>query len=203
VVIGVIDFGVGFAHSRFRHDVSTTRIEGFWVQDAPHPASSASSRQRGLSYQPSQGLEVGYGREMRKAEIDGLLRDAAHSGGIDEDQPTAKRHRVWAVVGCARSRSAAPTAPMSWTWRAVTSWTRRSGHGGPSSASSCRRPLPQTPQARTSLPQRNQQREGSGGVGIPRESAPMRERPRRRPDQGGHVSGTVAAGAVHAHDAGH
>jgi hypothetical protein len=80
VVIGIIDFGIAFAHERFRHDRTRTRIEHLWVQDAyPVPGK------------PGTG-EVPYGREIRAGTINAWLED--HSAGTDEDALYAKAARV-------------------------------------------------------------------------------------------------------------
>jgi len=70
-VIGICDDGFAFAHERFHAtpDGRATRVECFWNQD--DPANSA------------QGL--GYGRELRKAELDEYMRRARRGAAVDEE----------------------------------------------------------------------------------------------------------------------
>lgn len=71
VFMGVIDDGIAFAHQRFRtcDNPPDTRIEYFWNQDdRPHEPP-------GLSY----------GQEMRKTDIDGLMKQCVHGELVDED----------------------------------------------------------------------------------------------------------------------
>jgi hypothetical protein len=101
VVVGVIDYGIAFAHERFRLNQDETRIEYFWVQDAPCE-EAVGSRGPGLADAPKHfeheiagsALEpegpigvnpVPYGRELDKGEIDGLLAAHGDSGIVDED----------------------------------------------------------------------------------------------------------------------
>jgi len=70
VVIGIIDDGLAFAHERFRLSPYETRVEHLWLQDG--------------DYDP-KGSPVPYGRELRKKEIDDLLRHHQPTGFVDED----------------------------------------------------------------------------------------------------------------------
>ncbi len=70
VVIGIIDDGLAFAHEHFRSSLCETRVEYVWLQDG--------------DYDPKES-PVPYGRELRKRDIDGLLRRYAPSGPVDED----------------------------------------------------------------------------------------------------------------------
>jgi hypothetical protein len=70
VVIGIIDDGLAFAHERFRLSPYETRVEHLWLQDG--------------DYDP-KGSPVPYGRELRKKEIDDLLRHYQPTGFVDED----------------------------------------------------------------------------------------------------------------------
>lgn len=80
VVIGVIDYGIAFAHERFRLNQDETRIEYFWVQDAPAGEGVAGEAEGQNAVNP-----VPYGREVDKRKIDGLLAAQADSGSVDED----------------------------------------------------------------------------------------------------------------------
>ena len=68
VVIGIIDDGLAFAHERFRLSADETRVEYLWLQDGD-----------------AEGSTVPYGRELRKADIDGLLRHDQPGHVVDED----------------------------------------------------------------------------------------------------------------------
>jgi hypothetical protein len=79
VVVGVIDYGIAFAHERFRLEQKKTRIEYFWVQDAPC-AGGAGQRRPAPAVNP-----VPYGREIDKDEIKDLLAPHGDTGIVDED----------------------------------------------------------------------------------------------------------------------
>jgi hypothetical protein len=79
VVVGVIDYGIAFAHERFRLEQDETRIEYFWVQDAPSTEGAAQPESR----EPVN--PVPYGREINKDQIDDLLAAYASNGSVDED----------------------------------------------------------------------------------------------------------------------
>ena len=70
VVIGVIDDGLAFAHERFRSSPYETRVEYLWLQDGRDDP---------------KGSPVPYGRELRKRDIDSLLKDYQSAGFVDED----------------------------------------------------------------------------------------------------------------------
>ena len=93
VFIGVMDDGLAFAHERFRTvgDNSSTRIEYFWNQD---DAAAAP-------------LDVHYGRELARDQINGLLEQCACNGLVDEDDV----YRLNGYVG-ARKRWAHGTEVM-------------------------------------------------------------------------------------------
>jgi hypothetical protein len=80
VVVGVVDYGIAFAHERFRLNRDATRIEYFWVQDAPceEDVAERPGGQRAVNPVP-------YGRELNKRHIDNLLVADADSGIVDED----------------------------------------------------------------------------------------------------------------------
>jgi hypothetical protein len=80
VVIGVIDYGIAFAHERFRLNQDETRIEYFWVQDAPREEAVAGEPITQKAVNP-----VPYGRELNKGQIDNLLVADAESRSVDED----------------------------------------------------------------------------------------------------------------------
>jgi hypothetical protein len=65
VIIGVIDYGLAFAHRRFRNADKETRIEYLWSQDGT----------------AIDGGSVDYGRELTKLDIDKLIHECA-----DEDE---------------------------------------------------------------------------------------------------------------------
>jgi hypothetical protein len=79
VVVGVIDYGIAFAHERFRLEQDETRIEYFWVQDAPSTEGAAQPESR----EPVN--PVPYGREINKDQIDDLLAAYASNESVDED----------------------------------------------------------------------------------------------------------------------
>jgi subtilisin family serine protease len=62
VVVGVLDWGVDFAHANFRNPDGSTRIERLWDQRGG--AADASPR------------AFGYGREITRERIDGALRES-------------------------------------------------------------------------------------------------------------------------------
>lgn len=75
VIVGVIDDGIAIANERFRKPDGEgrplrTRFERFWLQDGV-----AGDR----------FPAAGYGREFSRNEIDTLMADHVHGGGIDED----------------------------------------------------------------------------------------------------------------------
>lgn len=70
VVVGIIDDGIAFAHERFRRSDGTTRFAYFWHQDG----------------RPASWPTVSLGREYGKKEIDALLGQAKHLGGVDEEK---------------------------------------------------------------------------------------------------------------------
>jgi hypothetical protein len=80
VVVGVIDYGIAFAHERFRLKQDETRIEYFWVQDAPGTEGAA-----GQSGSREPVNPVPYGREINKDQIDELLAAYANDGSVNED----------------------------------------------------------------------------------------------------------------------
>jgi hypothetical protein len=70
-VVGILDDGLAFAHARFRRaDGISTRIEYFWDQNAPEGG----------------GFDGGYGRELDRHDIDGLIERSTHGGCVDEDE---------------------------------------------------------------------------------------------------------------------
>jgi hypothetical protein len=71
VVIGIVDFGIAFAHQRFRLDPKSTRIEYFWVQDGK-PTAGATP---GVNPVP-------YGGELAAPEINDLLSKLADEGAL-------------------------------------------------------------------------------------------------------------------------
>lgn len=71
VVVGIIDDGIAFAHERFRK-ADKTRVEYWWVQDGA-----------GAGTPPTP---FDYGRELKKADIDGLLTQCTPAGVVDEDE---------------------------------------------------------------------------------------------------------------------
>jgi hypothetical protein len=95
VVIGIIDYGIAFAHERFRRSGLESRIEYMWVQDAP----SAESQMPGLGERPQSGFKLGsaagsqqserhpvpYGREITAGNINFMLRNSARGGSVDDD----------------------------------------------------------------------------------------------------------------------
>jgi hypothetical protein len=95
VVIGIIDYGIAFAHERFRSSELESRIEYMWVQDAP----LGRSQTPGLGEGPQSGFEHGsaegsqlsekqpvpYGREITGGNINFLLQNSARGGSVDED----------------------------------------------------------------------------------------------------------------------
>ena len=101
VVIGVIDYGIAFAHERFRLNHDETRIEYFWVQDAPCEEAIGNygpgladvpkhfeHQVAGSAREPEGPIGVNpvpYGREFNKGEIDNLLAAQADNGIVDED----------------------------------------------------------------------------------------------------------------------
>ncbi|MFM0015071.1 S8 family serine peptidase [Paraburkholderia sediminicola] len=93
VFMGVMDDGLAFAHERFRSvaDIPLTRIEYFWNQD---DAAAAP-------------LDVHYGHELTRAQINGLLKQCVSNGLLDEDAV----YRLNGYVG-ARKRWAHGTEVM-------------------------------------------------------------------------------------------
>ena len=81
VVVGVIDYGIAFAHERFRLKQEETRIEYFWVQDAPCGEGDAGQPEGQEAVNP-----VPYGREINKGQIDVLLAAHADSKIVDEER---------------------------------------------------------------------------------------------------------------------
>jgi hypothetical protein len=71
-IVAVIDDGVAFAHQRFRDAAGNTRFKYFWNQDDTS----------GINPPPG----FGWGRELTKADIDGLLNTCTASGVVDEDR---------------------------------------------------------------------------------------------------------------------
>ncbi|WNC90830.1 hypothetical protein RI103_05620 [Paraburkholderia sp. FT54] len=71
VVIGVCDDGIAFAHQRFRQDSAgtETRFECFWNQDDPSNSTPG----------------LGYGRELRRSDINQFMVDARRGGAVDEE----------------------------------------------------------------------------------------------------------------------
>jgi hypothetical protein len=113
VVVGVIDYGLAFAHERFRRSEHESRIEHMWVQDAPapkqEPESGAgleeqSSYFQGAAVEESAGddgrtprNDVPYGAEITARNINALLK--LHGGAVDEDtvyrQAAGRLGRRW------------------------------------------------------------------------------------------------------------
>lgn len=71
VIMAVVDDGIAFAHERFRTAAGGTRVEYAWIMEPEGPGPSAT---------------VPQGRELDKAQIDGLLQDCTHGGMVDEDE---------------------------------------------------------------------------------------------------------------------
>jgi hypothetical protein len=103
VVVGVIDYGIAFAHERFRLTPETTRVEYFWVQDAscaPRDAEreleegEASFERTGspgssdvTTTEPLVPVNpIPYGREFARQAIDDLLKKLATGALVDEDE---------------------------------------------------------------------------------------------------------------------
>jgi len=87
--LAVIDFGCAFAHERFRHVDSRgrwrSRIAYLWDQGR-RPGAAAGDRWRAVD-------EPGYGRELRRTDIDALLAACPQAGGgIDEDAVYRRAH---------------------------------------------------------------------------------------------------------------
>jgi hypothetical protein len=99
VVVGVIDYGLAFAHERFRLSEHQTRIEYLWVQDAPAPKQEegdgtglheapAARYQEPASRGPADQKDevvvnpVPYGAEISARNIDWLLERIVRA---DED----------------------------------------------------------------------------------------------------------------------
>lgn len=77
VVVGIIDDGIAFAHSRFRAANGKTRIANWWLQDGVWDGFGS-------------GPPIPHGRQRNKAQIDQLLLDCTHGGIVDEDEVYAR-----------------------------------------------------------------------------------------------------------------
>ena len=82
LLLGVIDYGCPFAHRSFRElspNGWRTRVVGLWDQD---PESTLCDDQQQAALAPK---EFGYGRELSRAQLNGVMQK--HSAGplIDED----------------------------------------------------------------------------------------------------------------------
>ena len=64
VVMGIIDDGIAFANERFRRQDGTTRVEHWWLMDAPQPG----------------------GKVLDKASIDTLLANHTNGSGILDEE---------------------------------------------------------------------------------------------------------------------
>jgi subtilisin family serine protease len=69
VIVGIVDFGLDFAHRNFRHPNGRTRILALWNQKAAHDANHTPK---------AFGYEFDYGRLFDRAAIDKAL-DAART----------------------------------------------------------------------------------------------------------------------------
>ena len=70
VIIGVVDFGLDFAHRNFRNSDGSTRILALWDQKAS-PGDQSISRAAGRSPEP-----FGYGRLFEEDDINEALKQA-------------------------------------------------------------------------------------------------------------------------------
>ncbi len=73
-IVAVIDDGAFFAHQRLWRDARRTRVAWAWLQGAPAPDGD-----------DQLGNDLPFGREFYRDDIDQLLSDFSHPGGVDED----------------------------------------------------------------------------------------------------------------------
>ncbi|WCR10910.1 hypothetical protein JHW45_00330 [Paracoccus stylophorae] len=110
-IIGIVDDAIPFAHERLRLANGRTRIASIWVQDARFRPESGA------------GIDLSSGIELRGAEIDALLADAAaghlpgedaiyrRSGVIDMTRESVQSAAFAAGHGAAVAGLAAGFAP--------------------------------------------------------------------------------------------